>query len=389
MKKNIVVLFGGKSVEHDISVITAMQTINNLDKQKYTIYPVFIDKQGGWFFSEKFFDIKGIINFDPNSKAACKVCMLCGDNSLYFVVKNKLKKQATIDCIICATHGGLGENGALQGFLELVGVPYTGCDVLSSAICMNKLITKQLLKNNNIDVCKYDCFSSYQITNNISEVISNIDKAFDYPIVTKPCSQGSSIGISYVSNKSQLKKALQLAAEFDQTVLVEEAVQNLEEINVSVFEVDGKVETSVLEKPKTQKHFLDFDEKYLKNASSKKSGMSSLARELPAKLDVNTKNKIIEMATKTYKVCHCSSVVRIDFLINKKTNQVYVNEVNTIPGSLSFYLWQYDRYKFNKLLDKLLQQAIDVFKNKNSKSVVYNTKVLENFSINMAGNKLK
>ena len=380
MKQNILVIFGGKSVEHDISIITGLQAINNIDKQKYTIYPVYIDKQGRWFFSDKFNDINNLIDIDKKSKKIFKTTMFAGDSNLYLINKNKVKTLAHIDCVLCCTHGGSGENGALQGFLDVVGVPYTCPKVLSSAICMDKLISKILFEKAGLNVTQYLSFSDLEIKNNLQKVIKTIESKFNYPIVIKPCCLGSSIGISFVKNKSKLNQALLLASSFDSQVLVEEAVQNLQEINVSVMSIDGKIVTSVLEKPKTQKEILSFDEKYLQNPNQK-SGMSNFKRELPAKITNELWDKIVDMSKTAYKICKLNGLVRIDYLLNDKTQQVYINEINTIPGSLSFYLWQYDKYSFDKLIDLMIQQAIKQHQIIKQKTIIYNTNVLQNFAL--------
>ncbi len=386
MKKNILVLFGGKSVEHDISVITAMQTINNLNKDKYTTYPVYIDKQGKWFFCEKFCDIKSIINFSYKDKSIKQALLVAGDNNLYITNKNKLKKLATIDCVLFATHGGLGENGAIQGVIEASNIAYTSPKVLSSAICMDKSISKRLFEKAGLNVCDWVSVYSQNISNNINETIKEITSKLSYPMVVKPCNLGSSIGISYVSTKKQLVSALKLASDFDDVVLVEKAVDNLEEVNVSVFELDGKTILSQPEKPITTKNLLDFNEKYLSGTNSK-SGMASIKREYPAKLPQQVLSTIMDMSTAAYKTCKCSGVVRIDFLLDAISKKVYINEINTIPGSLSFYLWQ-DKYTFSELLDNMINQAIIDKTTQQKKNVVYNTNVLQNFAINNNGAKM-
>lgn len=379
MKQNIMVIFGGKSVEHDISVITGVQAINNLNKDKYTIYPVFIDKQGRWFFNEKFDDINNIINY-KNLKSTHSVAMLPQDQTLYKTTKNKLKKLATIDCIICCTHGASGENGALQGLFELINVPYTSPNVLSSAICMDKLISKKLFENSLIPVCPYMSFGDNQIQSFPKQTVDQILSKLDLPLVIKPNNLGSSIGISFVKDKKSLKQALILASSFSDKVIVEKAVTNLYEINVSVFYYNNKVQVSLPEKPTTNKDFLSFEEKYLHNPS-KKSGMASLSREFPAKISKDIYDKIISYSTQAYLACNLNGLVRVDYLVDSKTNNVYINEINTIPGSLSFYLWK-DKYSFMQLLDIMIEESIKNKAKLNKKTIVYDTNVLDNFALN-------
>lgn len=376
LKKNIAVVFGGKSVEHDISIITGVQTLNALDKTKYNIYPIYITKENLFTFSDDFFDIKFFTKGNINLKTKNVKQIIFLSNSLIYILKGKkFIKLAKLDFIFLCTHGGEGENGSLQGLLNMCSIPYSSCDVLSSSLCMDKLATKQLLLQNNINVVDYKTISKseYEKGNYLTKL-----KNIKYPLIVKPCNLGSSIGVTYCKNNNQLKNALSFAFLFDNQLLIEQAVENLKEVNISVMGNSFENECSEIEEVLFTKNFLTFENKYLNKDSSSK-GMENTSRIIPAEIDEETKNKIIEFAKKTYSILNCKGVVRIDFLINSKTNNIYVNEVNTIPGSLSNYLWKNKGYTFTELLEKMMEYSLCEYNLAKRKVVNFSSNVLSQF----------
>ncbi len=377
-KKNIIVIFGGKSVEHDISIITGVQTTNALDKNKYNIYPIYISKTGIWYTSEEFFDIKTFSKNDFLNKNKYSVVNISNDGMLCFLKKNKYIKNIKIDFAFLSTHGNLGENGALQGFLEICGISYSSPNVFSSAICMNKLATKNLLSCSKINVTNYVSLQQEEFTKNGYKGIEDKILKLKFPLIVKPCNLGSSVGITFCKTKEKLKDAVSFAFLFDSCVLVEEAVENLREVNLSIMGSNIEKELSVIEEVNIKNDFLTFENKYLNNESSAK-GMENTGRTIPAKLEDDIKNKINEYGEIAYNLLDCKGIVRIDFLINDKTGEVFLNEVNTIPGSLSNYLWVDKGYTFSRLLDKVMDYAIKEKQNQSSKVTNFSSNVLNNF----------
>lgn len=371
-KTNVAVIFGGRSVEHDISIITGVQTLNALDKNKYNILPIYLCKEGSFLTSNKFFDINTFKNKDSyvNNKQT-KTVMFGLDSWLYAKKGKKFIKLIKLDFVFLATHGGEGENGSLQGYLDLCLLPYSSCSCLSSAVCMNKLITKQILFQNNINIVDYVYItqSDYLADKNCYlEKIENIK----FPLIVKPCNLGSSIGISFCKNKSQLKNALSFAFLFDDCVIIEQAVENLKEVNVAVVGNKLNCECSDIEEVILTNSFLTFENKYMGNSSK---GIENTSRIIPAEITKEMEEEILQVSKKAYKLLGCSGVVRIDFLINSKTNKIYLNEVNSIPGSLSNYLWKTKKYNFTKLLNVIMQKSLEDFE--------INKKKVKNFSTNV------
>lgn len=385
IKKKVIVLFGGKSVEHDISIITGVQTLNALNKDKYDVVPIYISKDGFWYSSKDFFDIKTFVDITKFNNKYKQFC-LGNDSFLYLKRGNRLKRVFKIDFAFLATHGGSGENGELQGLLELCNISYSSTNTLSSSVCMNKLFTKQVLSSVGVNQTKYAYVFKKEYKKGFEWLKEKL-KGLKLPLIVKPASLGSSVGITFCKSLSKLKNALSFAFLFDNTVIIEEAVENLREVNLSILGCSENYELSDIEEIVVDKEFLTFEGKYLNDDFSAK-GMESANRVIPANIEKEVEEKIKEMGKKAFEILGCKGVVRIDFLINSKTNQVYLNEINTIPGSLSNYLWKSKKYNFGKLLDKLYeyskkQKDIDSLKITNFSSNVLkqfkNSSKLSNF----------
>lgn len=374
-KKTIVVIFGGKSVEHDISIITGVQTLNAVDKNKYNVIPIYISKEGDWYTSNLFYDIKTFTENDFCKKA--KKIAIGLNKNLYLVKNKKMKFLNKIDFALLATHGGQGENGCLQGLFESCSLPYSSPGVLGSAICMNKLITKRILQSLNVATAKYLALTKneYKKRNlGLKEKLS----LFKFPLIVKPANLGSSVGISFCKNFSQLKNALSFAFLFDEIVLIEEVVENLKEYNIAVVGNSNTCELSNIEEVIIKKDFLSFESKYLNKENSSK-GMENTLREIPANLPIEVEQKIKTIAQKTYFNLYCKGIVRMDFLVNSKTREVLLNEVNTIPGSLSNYLWLTKKYNFKILINKAIKYCLEDWENNKSKVTNFSSTVLKQF----------
>ncbi|MGN1208570.1 MAG: D-alanine--D-alanine ligase family protein [Christensenellales bacterium] len=341
--KNLIVLFGGKSAEHDISLITANLALNALDEQKYNIFPIFIDKLNHWFWAKNF---KNNItqNFDK-----VEVFLKFGEKSLFKKTLFGIKKIVDIDCALLCCHGLHGEDGTIQSVLELCNIPYSSSNPLSSGICMDKVVMKILLEKFEFNVVPYLYFYRQDFEQNKSEIFEKIEKKLDFPVIIKPANLGSSIGISVAKNRVELEKAVETALCFDNKILVEKALENFKEINCACLGHAKDVIISSLEEPISYKEFLTFDEKYL--SSNKKSAK----RIYPAKVSIDTKKEIQQSSAEIFDKFELSGVVRIDFMICD--NIVYVNEINTIPGSVAYYLFEKENLSFSEVLDKMIDSA--------------------------------
>ena len=386
---NVAVIFGGKSVEHEISIISALQTIKAIDKTKYDVLPIYISKKGEWYTGKKLFAMENFKNIDALLIDAKKVYLNfdADECNLYYAKNSLLRKKlcAKLDIVFPVLHGTHGEDGSLQGFMELLNIPYVGCDVLSSAITMDKLLTKQILKACDIPHLDYVTFTLAEWINAKEELCAAIKNKFPYPLIVKPNNLGSSIGVTSVTSDDELDDAIDLALSMSSRVLIEPKVQNLKEVNCAVLGDADSVEVSVCEEPVKNDDILSYQDKYMnngkhKNATENNAGMANAKRKIPADITLEIQQKIQELAKKAFLNLHCFGVVRIDFLIDQSTNNIYLCELNTIPGSLSFYLWEPSNISFTSLTNKLIEIAIKRYRAKNNLILSYGTNVLENFN---------
>lgn len=375
-RKTVAVIFGGCSVEHDISIITGVQTLCNLDKVKFNIVPIYISKDGRWLTSDSFFNIKSFVK-DINPSKDIYEILLTNDGNIYKLKGKKYVFYNKISFAYFALHGGVGENGGVEGYVETLKIPYSCCGILSSAVCMNKLAAKNILNQNEVSTTRHICLYKHDLTNKFQDILDKLN-GFKFPLIVKPCSLGSSIGINFCKNKTQLKNALSFAFMFDDCVLVEEVVENLREFNIAVMGNEISQELSDIEEVFSTKEFLTFESKYL-NGNSSKKGMENTDRIIPAKIPVEVNKKLCDYALKAFKVLNCSGIVRIDFLYNNKTEELYLNELNTIPGSLANYLWKTKKYNFKQILNKLYDFGMQTFENKQKNIIKFSTNVLSRF----------
>ena len=379
MKIKLLVLFGGKSTEHEVSIVSFAQAMENIDKNKYEIFSIYISKSGDFYYhKDLYFNVKNFSNINELLNKSINVHLVKEKNKIYLKRNsNKIFEKrliSEIDIAFPIVHGTNVEDGNLQGYLHTLGLPIVGPSCLSAALTMDKYIMKQYLKSLDIPVIsalRFD-INDYIDKNNL---IKSIKDNFEFPVVVKPVNLGSSIGISKANDENKLSEALDLAFTFSNIILVEKAISNLREINCAVLGDINNVEVSLLEEPFGKDEILSFKDKYLsggkngskntknsfhsKNSGIKNSGMASLSRKIPADIDDNLKNKIIEYAKKAFKYLCLSGVCRIDFIIDKDNNQVYLNEANSIPGSLSYYLFDKKGINYPNLLDKLIGIALD------------------------------
>ncbi|MBQ7046084.1 MAG: D-alanine--D-alanine ligase [Clostridia bacterium] len=359
MKINLAVFFGCISVEHEVSIISAVQAMGNVNKEKYNCIPVYVTKSGEMLTGEHLLNIENYKDLPTLIKNAAPVTFVKENGTVYMTyLKSGLfsnKKKTEINLAFPIVHGTNCEDGTIQGYLEFLGLPYIGCDVLSSALGMDKAACKHVLKANGINVLDCVTFTARQYAENPQAVIEMLNKKIGLPLIIKPVNLGSSVGISVVKQQEKLIDSIELALSFSETVLCERAITNLTEVNCSVLGDKDNCKASVLEQPLSNSDMLSYEEKYL--SSSKSKGMASLGRKIPADIPADTTLKIQQMATEAFRAVGASGVIRIDFMIDNDSGEIYLNELNTIPGSLAFYLWDASGLKYPQLIDELADLA--------------------------------
>lgn len=378
-KKTVIIAFGGISPEHEVSVLTAMQAIAALEGSSYDIVPLYISKSGRWYTGEYLLKLEHYEHLEKVTENGTS-CTLAYDEYGRTVLKELkngfFKKELSypIDAMLIAFHGSDGENGSFQGMCETFNIAYTGCDVFSSAIGMDKVAAKSLCRAHGIPVVMDRHFSESEWKIKADDIINEIEE-LDYPAVVKPVHLGSSIGVTVVSNKKELSDAIELAFRYDEHLMVEKAVKPLMEINCSVMGTFENCRASVCERPVGNEELLSFQDKYL-NDSGETKGMASAARIIPADIPDELADRIRETSKKVFHIFRSEGVARLDFLVNSDTHDFYFNEINTIPGSFSFYLWEESGTNFSTLMKELINLGIERHKKKHGRVQSYETNLL-------------
>lgn len=394
MKKNIGIIFGGKSVEHEVSVITALQVYENIDKSRYNTIPIYIDKKGKWFTHPDLFKYETFKNGNFENLNSAFIKPDSDDNYLYYKTGKffKKEKKIKIDFYFLLVHGTNGEDGTLQGLMELNNIPYSSCGITGSALGMDKILMKQIFKSVGLPIVDYLWFYRKDWINKKQNIIEKVEKYLKYPVIVKPSNLGSSIGISKVKNRSTLIAAIDVAIQYDLKFIIEKAIEPVREINCSAIGYQNDVEVSMLEEPINWEDFLTFEDKYIRgNKNSKLGGKGgSIRRIIPARIDKEIEKKIKEYTILSFKVLNCSGVVRVDFLVDMGNN-VFINEINTIPGSLAYYLWEKRGLDFENLIDKIIEIGFKYHKEKNNKFFNFSAnlfKKVDPFDKNINKNKI-
>lgn len=363
MKTNVAVFFGGRSVEHEISVISALQAINAFDKEKYNIIPIYISKQGRWYTGDNLLNIRNYRDMKQLVENAEEVFMRpeFGDFNLYKVKTGMLSKKNPVVCelhvAIPVLHGTNGEDGIFEGVLETIGLPFAGCNTLSSANGMDKITMKMILRESGIPVVDYVWFTDRQWLSDKEGIVARIEEKLSYPVIVKPANLGSSVGIGKAANREELIEKIDNAEKYSQRIIVEHMIEQLKEINCSVLGDADEHLSSVCEEPIKSGDFLSYEDKYM-GGTKTSVGMAASDKRIPADLPEEMSEKIRKMAGETFRVLSCHGVSRVDVMIDEKDNSVYVNEINTIPGSLSYYLWEATGISFSELMDRLVNLAL-------------------------------
>ena len=378
MKTNIGVFLGGRSTEHEISVISANQAMHAIDRDKYNITPIYISKDGKWYTGEALFDVANYRNTEELLKKCEEVYMrpVFGNRNIYKSKKPMFGNGvvASLDVAIPVLHGSNGEDGTFEGILEAIGIPFAGCDVLSSANGMDKITMKMILASNGIPVVDYVWFTDKEWFSKHDEIIAKIESNLGYPVIVKPANLGSSVGIGRAADRQKLEECVEDAARYSSRIIVEHMVDNLKEINCSVLGDCDDYRTSVCEEPIKSGEILSYEDKYMGGTKGAK-GMQASQKRIPAELPDKMSEEIRFLAGETFRVLSCHGVSRVDVIVDADTDKIYVNEINTIPGSLSFYLWEATGITFSQLMDKLVELALKRNRERANKTVTYSRNI--------------
>lgn len=393
MKLSIGVFFGGKSTEHEISCITANQAIHALDQNKYDVLPIYISKNNEFYIGEALFDLANYSKIVANPNGVLNKVAIYKDGTRVVVkpINGILSKAKYIDVAFPCVHGTNVEDGSLAGFLQTLDIPYTSCDVLGGAVGQDKATMKDIFKANDIPMVDYFVVYGKDFEQDYKAYLAKAKK-LKFPVIAKPANLGSSVGIQIIKTEDEFKEKVNDCLGYDFKVVVEKMVQNLKEVNISVLGTIDNARVSAIEE--VTNGFLDFNKKYQPNGSkagAKKlgaksgklgasKGMASTVRKVPANLTAAQKKTIEQTALKVFNVLNSNGCVRIDFMIDSKTKKVYCNEINTIPGSLSFYLWKEVGVDFSQECDELIHNALNRYAKRAKKTYSFDTNVLDGYA---------
>ena len=361
MKTNIGVFFGGRSTEHEISVISANQAMHAIDTENYDVTPIYITKQGRWYTGEALKDVANYRDIPKLLKQCTEIYMepVFDDYNIY---RRKPKMFGSnivtrLDVAIPVLHGSNGEDGTFEGILDSIGIPYAGCNVLASANGMDKITMKMILQACDVPVVDYVWFTDKQWDSKRHQMIQLVEEKLGYPVIVKPANLGSSVGIGRAANRETLIERVNEAEKYSTRLIVEHMVDNLHEVNCSVLGDCDDYITSVCEEPIKSGEILSYSDKYMGGTKGAK-GMQASQKRIPADLPASVTERIQFLAGETFRVLSCHGVSRVDVIMDADNGNIYVNEINTIPGSLSFYLWEATGIPFNELIDRLVKLAL-------------------------------
>ena len=375
----VAVIFGGRSVEHDVSIVTGHQIIDALSAARYDVVPIYISRDGRWFTGEPLAKLDNFGNDDIVQRDGVHVCLISPDTRHHGLIINPLagrfsrSRVKRIDACFPALHGTHGEDGNLQGLLELADIPYVGYATLGSALTNDKIMTKMVLRQAGIPVIDDHWFTRANWLDEPEAIIEAIMNKLAFPLFIKPATLGSSIGIGRADTEAMLRTSIDIAANFDRRILVEPAVTDGIEINCSVIGLGETFEASTLEQPVSWDEFLSYEDKYLRGGE----GMKSAERLIPAPIDPTLASAIQDTSIHAFKVVDGRGIARIDYLVRPQAKEYYLNEINTMPGSLAFYLWREEGYSNGELVAKLVQLAIDAHAIKRRNVYDYRTNLVE------------
>lgn len=377
-KTTVGVFFGGRSVEHDVSIVTAQQIMQAFDSERYTVIPVYITRDGKWFTGEALRSLQNFKEGRVTELDGVQPVLLSPDTRHHGLIVKPLAGRFSksevirLDVAFPAIHGSHGEDGTLQGLFELADIPYVGFATMGSAVTNDKVITRQVLRQSGIPVIDGLHFSRADWLEDPDGIVQRVETQLGYPVFVKPVTLGSSIGVSRADDPEFLRAALDIAANFDRRILVEKAITDGVEINCSVIGYGRDMQASVLEQPVSWDEFLSYEDKYLRGDE----GMKSADRLIPAPLSPELTERIQQMSIDAFRAVDGRGIARIDYLVRPDADEVYLNEINTMPGSLAFYLWQETDIPPAQLVDRLVTMARDAYADKRRSIYDYETNLV-------------
>lgn len=392
------VIYGSRTCEHEVAIISAVQLMRNVNREKYDVIPVYISQKGEWFTGEPLLDMKTYTPFDPFKKGLIPVHLdlTAGSGALIHFEPpkglfggGKETVVARLDCVIPVMHGLNGEDGAIQGVLEMANIPYAATGITGSAVGMDKITMKRFFRGCGFPILPDCALSRTQWEKNQKECLDLVERELPYPVFVKPACLGSSIGVSRADDRDGLRKSLELAFSYDRRVLVEKGLDKPIEVNCSVAGFDGKRKASVLEMPNSGTGFLDFSEKYLAGSSGSK-GMASLKRIVPAPIGDELTATLQQLSLDIFDAMDCKGVVRIDYMLDRHSDHYYITEINTIPGSLAYYLWAETGLPYSGLIDEMVDCAMRAHEEKERNSFAFQSDILSGVCLGgKKGGKMK
>lgn len=393
MKTNIAVFYGCRSVEHEVSIISAVQAMHAINRDKYDVTPIYVAKTGEMYTGDALFEIEGYKNL-PTLLERCERVFVLREGGrvvMRYAEQKRFRKKEdkVLDLGFPIVHGTNCEDGTMAGLFSYLDLPFISCDILSAAVGMDKAVFKYVLKEAGLPVLDCVRFRAREYAAEPQKVEENIAEKIGFPLIIKPINLGSSVGISKVKTAEELRAAIELAMSFADEILAEHAITSLREINCSVLGDSDECQASVCEEPFMQDEILSYEDKYMGGGkqSGGSKGMASLGRKLPADLPEEKSEEIRELACKVFRAIGASGVVRIDFMIDTDTDTVYVNEINTIPGSLAFYLWEATGISYPALIDRLVEIAFRRQRNRDNLTFAIDTNILSGVSFGTKGAK--
>ena len=383
-KLRLGILFGSRSTEHEVSIVSALQLANYVNPFKYEVTLVYISREGAWYVGGALWKLETYLDFDPRKSGLTQVFpdLTARSRALVSARREGLlrgesrRAEARLDCVIPVMHGLHGEDGSLQGMLEMMDMPYTSCGVAGSAVGLDKIMMKQAFRGCGFPVMPDTAVSRQEWLHDPEALINHIESLLPYPVFVKPANLGSSIGVSRADNREKLKDALELGFSLDRRCLVEQGLDKPEEVNCAVLGYDGDITTSVVEMPVREGDLLDFETKYLRAAQG--GGMASLSRVIPAPISEAETARVKQLSRDIFWALDCKGVVRVDFMIDRATRGIYVTEINTIPGSMAFYLWEKtgEGLRYRHLIDRLVYYAMKAYQDKDSNITSFQSEII-------------
>ena len=399
MKLKVGVIFGGKTCEHDVSIISGLQAAQALDPNSYEVTVIYITREGDWFVGDALKEVRFYKAFDRSKVTKVvpegyggklRLLTLAPKSGFLSRLSGGDGEEAHVlhelDVVMPVMHGVNGEDGTLQGLLEMFDVPYTSAGVMGCAVGMDKITMKQLFMDCGFPDVPGAWFTRDRWSQEREAVLDEMEAKLPYPMFVKPANLGSSIGISRADDRAGLEEAIDTACAYDRRILVEKGIEELREVNCAVLGYGSEVRASALEMPLSSGEFLDFQDKYLRGGKGK-NGMQALARRIPAPIGDELTAKVKALAEQIFQAMDLKGCVRIDFII-AKDDQLFVNEANIIPGSLAFYLWEAEGMKFSELLDKMIEYALKANADRRHSVFSYDSSILSRIAGGTKGGKL-